>query len=170
MTAFHAVNGTGLAKDAHMEDTSEVTTPTTPKAPAVQIPHSSDSKASSTPFQISNATPTPTDASSQRPIPDDSSRRISTSGSSQEIAPQSMSQPSSQSSAQAEMELDGSDDDQEGSGDDTEGGDSGRPSKKKKGQRFFCTEFPPCSLSFTRSEHLARHIRYVYAAESRDLV
>lgn len=43
--------------------------------------------------------------------------------------------------------------------DDTEG-----PSKKKKkGQRFFCTEYPPCNLSFTRSEHLARHIRYVKA-------
>ncbi|KAK3617535.1 Up in starvation [Elasticomyces elasticus] len=34
-----------------------------------------------------------------------------------------------------------------------------RPSKKKKGQRFFCTDFPPCQLSFMRSEHLARHIR-----------
>jgi len=32
-------------------------------------------------------------------------------------------------------------------------------SKKKKSQRFFCTDFPPCQLSFTRSEHLARHIR-----------
>lgn len=39
------------------------------------------------------------------------------------------------------------------------GGDAGPPSKKKKGQRFFCTDFPPCNLSFTRSEHLARHIR-----------
>lgn len=38
--------------------------------------------------------------------------------------------------------------------------DSQRPSKKKKkGQRFYCTEYPPCQLSFTRSEHLARHIR-----------
>lgn len=36
---------------------------------------------------------------------------------------------------------------------------SAPPSKKKKGQRFFCTDFPPCNLSFTRSEHLARHIR-----------
>jgi hypothetical protein len=33
-------------------------------------------------------------------------------------------------------------------------------SKKKKSLRFFCTDFPPCSLSFTRSEHLNRHIRY----------
>ena len=32
-------------------------------------------------------------------------------------------------------------------------------SKKRKGQRFFCTSYPPCNLSFTRSEHLARHIR-----------
>ena len=35
-----------------------------------------------------------------------------------------------------------------------------RPSKKKKSQKFFCTEYPPCQLSFTRSEHLARHIRF----------
>jgi uncharacterized Zn-finger protein len=31
--------------------------------------------------------------------------------------------------------------------------------KKKKSQRFYCTDYPPCTLSFTRSEHLARHIR-----------
>ncbi|KIM98157.1 hypothetical protein OIDMADRAFT_76070, partial [Oidiodendron maius Zn] len=33
------------------------------------------------------------------------------------------------------------------------------PGKKKKSQRFYCTDYPPCTLSFTRSEHLARHIR-----------
>lgn len=55
-----------------------------------------------------------------------------------------------------------SDADQDGGSDnDAEMGDSAPPSKKKKGQRFFCTDFPPCTLSFTRSEHLARHIRYV---------
>ncbi|KAH8697051.1 hypothetical protein BGW36DRAFT_427027 [Talaromyces proteolyticus] len=43
--------------------------------------------------------------------------------------------------------------------DNEHGEDSAPPSKKKKGQRFFCTDFPPCQLSFTRSEHLARHIR-----------
>jgi len=43
---------------------------------------------------------------------------------------------------------------------DTEGEtDMNSASKKKKSQRFFCTDFPPCQLSFTRSEHLARHIR-----------
>ncbi|KAI7108928.1 hypothetical protein KC324_g20261, partial [Hortaea werneckii] len=47
----------------------------------------------------------------------------------------------------------------DGSDNESVTSDSQRPSKKKKGQRFFCTEFPPCHLSFTRSEHLARHIR-----------
>ncbi|KAF2148083.1 WD40 repeat-like protein [Myriangium duriaei CBS 260.36] len=31
--------------------------------------------------------------------------------------------------------------------------------EEQKGQRFFCTDYPPCNLSFARSEHLARHIR-----------
>ncbi|CAK1367499.1 unnamed protein product [Cercospora beticola] len=47
----------------------------------------------------------------------------------------------------------------DGSDDESVDGDGQRSSKKKKGQRFFCTDFPPCQLSFTRSEHLARHIR-----------
>lgn len=38
--------------------------------------------------------------------------------------------------------------------------DGTRNGKKRKSQRFYCTDFPPCNLSFTRSEHLARHIRY----------
>lgn len=32
--------------------------------------------------------------------------------------------------------------------------------KKKKGTKFHCRGFGNCNLSFTRSEHLARHIRY----------
>lgn len=51
-----------------------------------------------------------------------------------------------------------SDGERDGSDHEGEPGDA-PPSKKKKGQRFFCTDFPPCNLSFTRSEHLARHIR-----------
>ncbi|KAL4779001.1 hypothetical protein BJX76DRAFT_106744 [Aspergillus varians] len=52
-----------------------------------------------------------------------------------------------------------SDGEREGSDHDSERKEHAPPSKKKKGQRFYCTEFPPCNLSFTRSEHLARHIR-----------
>jgi hypothetical protein len=54
----------------------------------------------------------------------------------------------------------------EGNG-NAEAGKSGNGSKstgkakKKKGQKFFCTGFGECGLAFTRSEHLARHIRFV---------
>lgn len=60
------------------------------------------------------------------------------------------------------MEMKDEDDEDDSDGELEEGvdGETGRPTKKKKGQRFFCTDYPPCNLSFTRSEHLARHIRY----------
>lgn len=64
------------------------------------------------------------------------------------------------------MEMDADDSDKEGedgAGSDGEGsvksGDGTRSGKKKKSQKFWCTDYPPCHLSFTRSEHLARHIR-----------
>lgn len=58
----------------------------------------------------------------------------------------------------------GMDDGSDGEGDEASNDGSldadGTPSsKKKKTQRFWCTDYPPCNLSFTRSEHLARHIR-----------
>lgn len=56
------------------------------------------------------------------------------------------------------MDMD-DEDDQDGSDNDGEPGEADSASRKKKGQRFFCTGYPPCNLSFTRSEHLARHIR-----------
>lgn len=57
------------------------------------------------------------------------------------------------------MEVDDSADEQDGSDNDADQGDGSASARKKKGQRFFCTGYPPCNLSFTRSEHLARHIR-----------
>ena len=49
---------------------------------------------------------------------------------------------------------------EEGSDDESVNGDGTKSGKKlKKSQRFYCTDYPPCNLSFTRSEHLARHIR-----------
>jgi len=63
----------------------------------------------------------------------------------------------------AEMDLDESDGEQQdsddGSDDESVDADGVRTGKKKKSQRFYCTDYPPCKLSFTRSEHLARHIR-----------
>ncbi|KAI0010665.1 hypothetical protein F4779DRAFT_280027 [Xylariaceae sp. FL0662B] len=67
--------------------------------------------------------------------------------------------------ASEEMDMDESDgeghggDDGAGSDDESVNADGSRSNKKKKSQRFYCTDYPPCNLSFTRSEHLARHIR-----------
>ena len=43
---------------------------------------------------------------------------------------------------------------------------SNRLKNKKKGTKFHCTGYSPCNLSFTRSEHLARHVRYVRVVAS----
>ncbi|KAL8812393.1 MAG: hypothetical protein Q9223_007306, partial [Gallowayella weberi] len=59
-----------------------------------------------------------------------------------------------------DIDIDMSDDGEGASDGESVDGETGRPSKKKKGQKFYCTDFPPCNLSFTRSEHLARHIRF----------
>jgi len=58
-------------------------------------------------------------------------------------------------------------DDVDGSDTESVAADGTRLSKKKKSQKFFCTDFPPCQLSFTRSEHLARHIRYFEVCDSK---
>ncbi|KAK4642342.1 Up in starvation [Podospora bellae-mahoneyi] len=71
------------------------------------------------------------------------------------------SQHSRKSRDSDDMDMDDSDGEhgeEVGSDDDSENAD-GTKSKKKKSQRFYCTDYPPCNLSFTRSEHLARHIR-----------
>ncbi|KAI8959164.1 hypothetical protein F5Y11DRAFT_13915 [Daldinia sp. FL1419] len=58
-------------------------------------------------------------------------------------------------------ELEGENHGEDGAASDDESvnADGTKSNKKKKSQRFYCTEYPPCNLSFTRSEHLARHIR-----------
>ncbi|KAL8907300.1 MAG: hypothetical protein Q9171_005919 [Xanthocarpia ochracea] len=66
---------------------------------------------------------------------------------------------STQSAGSQDIDMDMSDEGEGPSDDESVDAETGRPSKKKKGQKFYCTDFPPCNLSFTRSEHLARHIR-----------
>ena len=58
-----------------------------------------------------------------------------------------------------DKEIGAGDDDPASDGEDSVNADGSRSNKKKKSQRFYCTDYPPCNLSFTRSEHLARHIR-----------
>lgn len=64
------------------------------------------------------------------------------------------------SAASQDVDMDRDEEEHDGSDNESVTSDANRPSKKKKGQKFFCTDYPPCNLSFTRSEHLARHIRY----------
>lgn len=162
MTTFQSIN-IGLASRGHI---SEATTPTTPRALPIKSPQPQQTQrmedsAATTPTrhsfggildQIPLALPglqhpflPPPEISSQ-------SRHATLT--------RENSHRSVQSSGSLDVDMDDSDEDEDGSEGESIDGETGRPSKKKKGQKFFCTEFPPCKLSFTRSEHLARHIRY----------
>ncbi|KAL6721314.1 Up in starvation [Lecanora helva] len=167
MTAtFEPVNvGLGLSNYP-----TEATTPTTPRAlipPPIRTapPPPADDTAQSGPN-----TPTSRDfagMNGQRPLPTsplNNSFSVQTQplGTTRPgVASRGDSQRSVQSAETQDVDMDESDEGEGDAGSDAESIDAetGRPSKKKKGQRFFCTEFPPCKLSFTRSEHLARHIR-----------
>ncbi|CAJ2509278.1 Uu.00g143040.m01.CDS01 [Anthostomella pinea] len=117
----------------------------------------------------SSTTPTPTRATfGQRPLPtspfpqavqipesiderkplqrDDSHRSRKSCGGSEDVD-------------MDESDGEGHGDDGVASDDESVNADGTRSNKKKKSQRFYCTDYPPCNLSFTRSEHLARHIR-----------
>lgn len=163
MTTFQTVNAGRGPMDYHRE----ATTPTTPRPPVDPAPHQIPA-----PQQVeepSSATPTRfsfSSASGQRPLP---TSPFSNTFSSPHPPPKASSQQpplargDSQSSIRSvdshNVEMADSDEAEGASDDETVDADTGRPTKKKKGQRFFCTDFPPCQLSFTRSEHLARHIR-----------
>ncbi len=168
MTTFEPVNvGLGLS-----DYSTEATTPTTPRAPIHPLtplrsapPVPGEDSAQSTPN-----TPTSRDfggINGQRPLPSSPFRNsfsIQTQplGTTRPgIASRVDSQRSVQSAESQDIDMDESDEGEGDSDAESEDADTGKSSKKKKGQRFFCTDFPPCSLSFTRSEHLARHIRYV---------
>lgn len=167
MTTFQSVNvGLGL-KDY----TNEATTPTTPRAavsislssPPVPIP-STPASAPTTPTTLSAGgmdgqtslpgVPFGTSFASEPPA----TNQVEPGKSDRRSSHQSMRSIGSQ-----DIEMDDDNDDEGNSDAESVDGETGRPSKKKKGLRFFCTDYPPCSLSFTRSEHLARHIRYVAA-------
>jgi hypothetical protein len=131
MTSFLPVNSTSATKDHVMDD---ATTPTTPRPnPSTITSHDQGETAGTKRSEDSSqATSLPTTSSQGAP---------------------------SSASGEDETIVAESEGDHEHSETERDAGSSGPPSKKKKGQRFFCTDFPPCTLSFTRSEHLARHIR-----------
>ncbi|KAE8146447.1 putative C2H2 transcription factor [Aspergillus avenaceus] len=133
MSSFLPVNTISSPQDRVME---EATPPTTPRphlnvSEARDFANSADvEKDGNTPRNVNNSDHTSQSVGSQGSVP-----------------------PTSEDAAHGDSEGD-----REGS-DHEEHEENAPPSKKKKGQRFYCTDYPPCNLSFTRSEHLARHIR-----------
>lgn len=158
MSAFQAVN-TGLAPEPYNRN-GEETTPTTPRpqtAPSLPPP----------PARIDDAT-TPTRATfgalaSQRPLPAEPFPAAIAVPESTEAEKKPLtrgdSQYSNKSRDSEDVDMDESDGEDDGSDEESVNADGTRSGKKKKSQRFFCVDYPPCNLSFTRSEHLARHIR-----------
>jgi len=165
MSAFRAVN-TAIAGGDLPPGQSEEATPTTPKPFPVE-PFAAQAKdedmAAKTPTRDSFA-----GIIGQKPLPElpaiqpkPSDRPDSKMGADDDKI-ETTEEHNASDSQNADVEMTDSPDGKEGSPQSVEERDeSGKPSKKKKGQRFFCTDWPPCELSFTRSEHLARHIRYV---------
>jgi hypothetical protein len=159
MANFRPVN-TSLAPDMYGRS-GEETTPTTPR------PSTAPSTQPQLPNRMDDAT-TPTRASfgasalaSQRPLPAEPfPATVSMPESTQDSGAlhRGNSQYSANSRDSDDVDMDGSDDGEDGSDEESLNPDGTR-TKKKKSQRFYCTEYPPCNLSFTRSEHLARHIR-----------
>lgn len=165
MTTVQSVN-VGLGLNNYPVD---VTTPTTPRAPPLSSPTQA-LPPSSTESSTGSGPNTPTKLTfgglpGQRPLPSSPFRNSFSSpqrptveatndGEGRENQGHSIQSPGSQ-----DVAMDDSDEGDGGSDAESIDAETGRPSKKKKGQRFFCTDFPPCKLSFTRSEHLARHIR-----------
>lgn len=166
MSTFQAVNTTLTVPDAPPSRPGEETTPTTPRPNSNFFVESNpsdqaraDDPAAKTPTRNSFA-----GLAAQRPLPSSPftpSREYSATPSSRHGVKRESSHHSSHSVGSQDVEMGGGDDEGIASDDDSVNGDAKQSSKKKKGQRFFCTEFPPCHLSFTRSEHLARHIRSV---------
>ena len=158
MSAFTAVNSAREMDDHALGRIQEPTTPTTPRPRDMVIigddPHMArlDESSSNTPTRDSFGA-----VSGQRSLAESSSNKRPTED--MPLADHLGVASSHRSRDPPDVDMAESDEEAIGSENDDDGGEAGRPSKKKKGQRFFCTEFPPCKLSFTRSEHLARHIR-----------
>ena len=162
MAAFKPVNSP-TATEARKDDLVNIS-PTTPRAFAASQASAMDDATTPTKATFGSGAlaaqkPLPTS-----PFPD----AVQIPEAADTMVPQrENSQTSRKSRDSDEMDMDDSDgetgagDDGAGSDDESVNADGTRSSKKKKSQRFYCTDYPPCSLSFTRSEHLARHIRYV---------
>jgi hypothetical protein len=160
MATFNAVNNT----EPHVRNEDTPLTPRPNTAPSTQIAQMSRDDAK-----------TPTRANfgglaSQQPLPSPSEfpPKVPVAEPNQ-IPVRSNSQHTSSTSPNSggDVEMDDGEDEGEQDGEEeteviTNPDGTKSIVKKKNGgktQRFYCTDYAPCNLSFTRSEHLARHIR-----------
>ncbi|KAL2023293.1 hypothetical protein VTK56DRAFT_3031 [Thermocarpiscus australiensis] len=160
--AFRAVNN--MTTTAELPSKSAIpTSPMTPRPSTAPAQPSKSPEEAATPTRASFGTSA---LASQKPLPTSPfpesvqvPELATTTAATRENSQQS------RTSKEAD-DVDMDDSDMEGhAADDGAGSDvdsvnaDGTKSRKKKSQRFYCTDYPPCNLSFTRSEHLARHIR-----------
>ena len=138
-----------------MDRTEELDSPTTPR-PGRYGSSMANELQSATPDH--NLQPRPSASANSQPS-SQGTQGNNTEHPLHESAERRDSEEAGSSAIDMDMDLDDDEDGEPISDDDGESGDPDSASRKKKGQRFFCTGYPPCSLSFTRSEHLARHIR-----------
>lgn len=136
------------------------TTPTTPRpstAPQSQPPTKATDDAT-TPTRTTFAGNA---LAQQKPLPTSPfPQAMQIPGSSEDKVPtRENSQHSKRSRDSEDIDMDESEGEDGSDGEESVNADGTRSNKKKKSQRFYCTDYPPCNLSFTRSEHLARHIR-----------
>ncbi len=162
MATFRPVNTTLMPEP--QKSHGEESNPLTPR------PNTAPTSVRPSPLRDDATTPTRANfgtLASQRPLPPAATFPTVPTVPSNDTRKTGLNRNSSQYSAKSresgEMDVDESDEGgEDGSDDESVDADGSRSSKKKgKSQRFYCTDYPPCNLSFTRSEHLARHIRCV---------
>ncbi|KAI5460289.1 hypothetical protein BGZ63DRAFT_404769 [Mariannaea sp. PMI_226] len=156
---FRPVNSP-LANNLSRDDVM-ASSPVTPRPNTAPHPQSSRPIDTATPTRVTfNPSTNP-----QQPLPSSPFTQTPDQSSRSRMPRRDNSQHSAKSADSVDVDMDDSDTEQinvedgVGSDDDSTVADGSRSSKKKKSQRFYCTDYPPCNLSFTRSEHLARHIR-----------
>lgn len=145
--------------------------PATPRPSTA--PHTDISKAADDATTPTRATFSPS-ITGQQPLPSSPFPQATQTSGATDGSPSDVSPQSSRYQRRDSMDIDMDDSDGEPAGaddgaasdDDSVGADGSRSNKKKKSQRFYCTDYPPCNLSFTRSEHLARHIRFALSTYS----
>jgi hypothetical protein len=153
MATFRPVN-TALAQESNMRSGID-TGPATPRPSTAPHPE---------PMRDDATTPTRANfgtLAAQRPLPaGDFPADITVPSTSSPGKQTSLHRgDSTKSRGSEDVDMDESDEGEDGSDEESVNADGTRSSKKKKSQRFYCQDYPPCNLSFTRSEHLARHIR-----------